>query len=251
MRGPNATVRRCARLVVVVGGSLKRIRVSVCTWYAQGRSRVASRRKAIVGRQISQQEVRCGAGRGWAATSFWGDVCVCVCRGRREWRGAKWVWVKVLGIYDETTEAIARETLSRCVARVKMSQGEFAILPEASGKCERGVSYRWQSRICFGGATAGALWDGHIEAMAINQWRSPSSPQAALGGRHCFQRKPSRGTTVVFDHGFNVMGCPTSAMRWAWKTQSWESSSVLRARRRRRARLCYIPRTRFLHSDWR
>jgi hypothetical protein len=26
---------------------------------------------------------------------------------------------------------------------------------------------------------------------------------------------------------------------------------VLRARRRRRARLCYIPRTRFLHSDWR
>jgi hypothetical protein len=91
-------------------------------------------------------------------------VCVCICRGRREWRGAKWVWVKVLGIYDETTEAIARETLSRCVARVKMSQSEFAILPEASGKCERGVSYRWQSRICFGGATAGALWDGHIEA---------------------------------------------------------------------------------------
>jgi hypothetical protein len=35
---------------------------------------------------------------------------------------------------------------------------------------------------------------------------------------------------VVYDHGFNVMGCPTSAMRWAWKTQSWESSSVLRAR---------------------
>ena len=35
---------------------------------------------------------------------------------------------------------------------------------------------------------------------------------------------------MVYDHGFNVMGCPTSAMRWAWKTQSWESSSVLRAR---------------------
>jgi hypothetical protein len=67
---------------------------------------VASRRNAIVGRQISGQGVRCGARRGCVATSCLGDVCVCVCRGRREWRGAKWVWVEVLGIYDETTEAI-------------------------------------------------------------------------------------------------------------------------------------------------
>jgi hypothetical protein len=51
------------------------------------------------------------------------------------------VWVEVLGIYDETTEAIARKTPSRTLREgVKMGQYEFAILPEASGKCDGGVS---------------------------------------------------------------------------------------------------------------
>jgi hypothetical protein len=78
--------------------------------------------------------------------------------------------------------------------------------------------------------TAGTLWDGHVEATGFSQWRSPSSPQAVPGGRHCFQRKPSRETTVLCDQGLNVMTCPTSAMTCGWETQSWRSSWVSGAR---------------------